>query len=206
MSTHGTFPLCGTCGLPYRRLQATGECQDCYDTREAQEYVASGRARRDWMAAAGVPTAHRVLFDPDRLQVKPEDARAMEWWDGKPSLVTLTGKTGTGKTTYAVELAFRLQLAPTRFIPASILVDSLFDEGHAAKGLAMTRCLVIDDLGVGHGGKTWEYLMDFVSKRGAWERVTIITTMLNLNDIPNEALADRMRAGRLVHFQGRSQR
>lgn len=111
-------------------------------------------------------------------------------WRGDPWAMTIAGAGNTGKTMIATEMLWRVgrTLESARWATASEVVRIVFGAENSGGStgwseLAEIDVLLIDDLGIGHLGRSWEALADLSSHRHAHHLPTIFTTRLRASEL-----------------------
>jgi len=212
---------CADCGEEWRLDPGATHCPPCC---EAQRRRCRAKEHRQWCQRhrEAVLTWGEIpqrFHRPIAMKRWPRDPRRPEVelgeWRGTPWAVTLFGGAGVGKTTMAVDLAWRWFCRETK--PASAL---LFRRGTALLREALAgspnaerarNCplLILDDFGHGLANRTaWAILGDILAERHAWQRPTILTTQLKHPALEkgHSPTADRLLDGLLCQLGGRSRR
>ncbi len=147
----------------------------------------------------------------------PRDPRRPEadlaQWRGTPWAVTLLGGPGVGKTTLAVQLAWRWLSrdpgATVLFRRATALLREILSGSPYADHARRCGLLILDDFGQGLANpNAWAMLGEVLAERHAWERPTILTTHLKHPALEkgHSPTADRLLDGLLCQLGGRSRR
>lgn len=108
---------------------------------------------------------------------------ALDEWIGDPWAVVLAGAVEGGKTMLATELLWRLisRGMAGLWCRADEVIDSLYGT-HGEERRALARkyttvpALLLDELGGGHNGETWETLLSVLGPRFDAMRPTLVTT------------------------------
>jgi hypothetical protein len=211
---------CRGCGEEWRLGPGEVICPPCGEVREDQKRAETHRQwcrhhRGDLLTKAEIP---RRFHRPITIDRWPRDPRRPDTnlaaWCGSPWAVTLFGGPGVGKTTLAVELAWRWLAQTPEHDTAlfrrgtALLRETLAGSPYAERA---RRCglLILDDFGHGLAHRTaWAMLGDILAERHAWERPTILTTQLKHPALEkgHSPTADRLLDGLLCQLGGRSRR
>ena len=212
---------CADCGEEWRLDPGATHCPPC---SEAQRRRCRAEEHRQWcqlhredvLTWGEIPrrfhrpiTVERWPRDPRRPEVE------LDQWRGTAWAVTLFGGAGVGKTTMAVDLAWRWFCREPK--PASALLfrrgTALLREALAgspnAERARSCPLLILDDFGHGLAHRTaWAMLGEILAERHAWQRPTILTTQLKHAVLENghSPTADRLLDGLLCQLGGRSRR
>lgn len=173
---------CPGCGAQLTGLRSGRRCASCLAAPPR-------RCDRDTrLALAGVPARYRALQGawPSPRDPRPAFAGVdpMTWATlALPPVATATlyGQVGTGKTSLAAELldvALRGGAGRGLFLAATELVERALGGDAIQTQACEVDVLVLDDLGGGHSGRSWEILFRVVKHRHGARLRTIITTMM----------------------------
>lgn len=171
-------------------------CEKC--ERLAQPQLDRAEALR----AAGCPSRYLQPFvAPDQWPIgRGSRQMSLDEWIGDPWAVVLAGAVEGGKTMLATELLWRLisRGMSGLWCRADEVIDSLYgthgEERRAlAKKYTTVPALLLDELGGGHNGETWETLLSVLGPRFDALRPTIVTTNRPLVSAGREKGADSAR-------------
>jgi DNA replication protein DnaC len=211
---------CQQCGEEWRLDPGDLTCPPCMEALEERKRREIHRRwcqehRVELLTRAEVPQRFHAPITFTRWPRDPRRSGAdLSTWNGTPWAITLFGGAGVGKTTLAVELAWRwLAQAPEHETALFRRGTALLREALAGSPMVerARRCglLILDDFGHGLANRTaWAMLGDILAERHAWERPTLLTTQLKHPALEkgHSPTADRLLDGLLCQLGGRSRR
>jgi hypothetical protein len=152
-------------------------------------------SRAAGLGAHGVPAEYQRAFVD---QAWPTDPRRPTFdigaWSGSPWSVTFAGVVSGGKTMLATEIFWRrLPWVRSAFwTRMGTAVRAAFGDFGEERSKDMTgklfdsELLLLDDLGRGHDGRAWSFVVEVVSHRHEHRMPTIITTNRRLRTRDND--------------------
>lgn len=156
----------------------------------------------------------------EKIEQSPQKIEFLSSYTVNPQgILIMEGDPGTGKTYACLGMCELYSRASTSvmFLTQKTMTDRWLDSFREERGhlfqrkLEDVQLLVIDDFATGSPSPAFlTFFMEVVNSRMQWtNKGTVITTNLNFNDLSKfcgHALADRLRIGQRLLFQGTSRR